>query len=232
MNLADRIIKRIESYSDYKSSIKVIRNNSYGPIYLVGGKVYRTIIEELTGRDVKAASVDWDALCMGDVKPSNVPSGWQRNPYNREAKPNSLGLVESVHVRAYHAKHIYAQRRIGSTRNAAHKIDIIGIKDIPGQTLNAYFDIVPLDIQRIALCLEKRTLYGVKGMKAINSGTIRINSNKGTMPGLDISSYIQRKAESLGFSYEGQEAPRIPCDCFSHPRAMLFGGCKFPQFHT
>lgn len=244
MNLSDRVIERIKSYEDFESSMQTIRKNSYGPIFLVGGKVYRTIIEELTGRDVGAAIVDWDALCFGDVKPTHIPEGWRRNFHNSASKLNSLGLEKGVsRVRRTTSvnKRVRFNPYYGGASGpyqsinkgaGAHKIDIIGIKDVPGgRDLQSYFNIVPLDVQRVALSLENGTLHGVNGLKAIKSGHIRINSTEGSLPGLEITSYIKRKAESIGFTYEGQAQQGIPCDCFEDSRAMLFSGCKFPKFH-
>ena len=244
MNLTDRIVDRLKSYEDYEEVITTARKNSYGPLYLVGGKIYRTIIEELTGREVGAKTADWDVLVMGDIKPNHIPKGWRRNSYNQAAKPNSLGLEKAtrrasagVRFSAYHGGAMaYHQSRIGnpvSRAKKAHKIDLIAIKDVPGEGLEGYFNVVPLDIQRIALSLCDNTLKGVEGLRAIKSGNIRINSREGCMPGLHIESYIVGKATSIGFTYEGQVVPTTPCNCFDgNPRGMLFSGCKFPRFHT
>ncbi len=68
MNLADKVIAALASYEDFEESMETIRKNAYGPVYLVGGKVYRTVSEVIHGINVGARESDWDALVMGDVK--------------------------------------------------------------------------------------------------------------------------------------------------------------------
>jgi hypothetical protein len=236
--LVNRLIERLNTYGDFEEAIKAIRKNSYGPTYLVGGKIYRTLSEIIHGEDCKAAKADWDALVMGEVKLTYVPNGWGISEvYDKTTKKNSLGLQSRRKSKALRARIRMGYRpgtRYVPKRPPLHKIDLIGIKDIPGDgSLQSYFDCVPLDIQAIALCLDTQRIHGVKAMEAINKKNIKVNSTKGALPGLEIKSYIAHKAASMSYNYEGQVIQKTPCNCFEGDSKLLFDyGCKLPDFHS
>ena len=243
-HLVTQLIDKLRSYKDFEEAIKAIRKNSYGPIFLVGGKVYRTLSEIIHGGDFKATSVDWDALVMGEVKMNYVPRGWEvAEVYDERTKKHSLGFQKNgtkprwgnprmglIRMGGYRGNNRYIPP---SRARPQHKIDLIGIKDIPGNgTLQSYFDCVPLDIQAIALCLDTQTIHGVKAMEAIRRKHIKVNSTTGALPGLDVNVYLPQKADSMGYTYEGQIVQKTPCNCFGGDTKALFDhGCKLPNFH-
>lgn len=228
MSLVDKVIMAISSHEDYEEVMKTVRKNAYGPTLLVGGKVYRTVSEIIHGTECGSKDADWDVLIMGDVKTAYVPSGWNAvTSYYPGSKTNSLGLVKQT--RKYSAK-----TWVAPIVKIDNKIDMIGIRDIPGDgTLNSYFKVVPLDVQRIALDIEKRQLFGPVAINAIKRRNVKINSTKGCLPRLDIKRYIVDKATSLGYTYEGQVVSKKPCDCYGNDTKSLWDyGCKLPQFHS
>jgi hypothetical protein len=230
MSLVDKVIQRLSSHKDYEEAIKTIRKNSYGQVYLVGGKIYRTVSEIVHGIECGAKDADWDALCMGEVKVTYCPPGWGSMP---PKLPNSMALAKRVGNGYAVSFGAYNRRRRYVPPGKQHKIDLIGIKDVPGDgTLQSYFDIVPLDIQRMALDLEGRALHGTRAMDAIRRKMVKVNNSEGCLPGLQIKPYIARKAQSLGFTYEGQVIAKVDCNCYGGDSKALWDyGCKLPQFH-
>jgi hypothetical protein len=235
MNLVDKIAKALSSHEDFEEVMRIIRKNAYGHPYLVGGKIYRTVSEIIHGIDVGARQADWDALVMGDVVPNYLPKGWSVIPPRfTNSKKNSVELQKLsrkggnlVRFGGYNNTGMFQPMR------KLHKIDIIGIKDVPGDdSLRSYFNVVPLDVQKIAFNFETKTLYGVDAINAIKKRHIKVNNPEGCLPGLDLAPYIARKAGSLGYTYEGQVISKTKCNCYDgDTQALWNNGCKLPQFH-
>ena len=64
----DTFVKAIKSYPKYKAMTALAYANSSGPLYLVGGRVYRTLLLldafKVHGADIlQGDSFDWDFLC-------------------------------------------------------------------------------------------------------------------------------------------------------------------------
>ena len=239
----DRLMSRICNYDDFSEVITIARASAYGPLFLVGGKLYRTIVEMTHGYDCGAALADWDFLVLGSVKPPTL--GNINNPYTHKNwvvkslpsyqhgswanfKANSVTLLKNGLVASLMSRRV-------PIRTTADKIDIIAIDDIAkGGGLSDYFKVVPLDIQQLALDIENTTpaLLGAEALNAIDKRAIRINNAQGALPNLDISSYLADKAKSLNFTYEGQVVNQTACNCYPNDIKALFRwGCQFPKEH-
>ena len=232
-NLADRVLKKISSHEHYDEVMKVVRKNAYGKIFLVGGKVYRTAIEVMHNYYCQSESSDWDFLVLGDIKTIHIPQDWQTTSGYYEKK-NSVRIIRRGKK---------TQLKRGPYRYFGRlpdiKIDLISIKDImktAGESqrgnVKDYFRIVPLDIQALALDVEKKSLLGSKAVSAIKSRKVSVNNSIGALPGLNISEYIQNKASSIAFMCEQSPRTKSQCDCFSGDIKTLWDrGCQLPQHH-
>lgn len=226
----DEILERIASYPDAKTSIEYAEKNCYGSTYLVGGKVYRTVIEMMTGKDVGARTADWDFLCMGEIKiVRNPPRGWRRNVFSCSgSRPG------------------YARRSIAvvsprPVKNAASKIDLVSMADVMRRVgfaqstdINDYLRAVPLDIQAIAIGpMPRAVMRGTRAIDAIRKQKLSVNNTNGKILAIPMQEYISKKAESLGFVYSGAKTvAKIPCNCFPNDTRMLWEkGCQAPGLH-
>lgn len=235
MSLVDQVVASIQAMPDYEDAIKIIRKNSYAPFYLVGGKVYRTVASIIHGVDCGADRADWDALVLGEVKLTWLPYGWSNVvPFNKDKKRNSLQLSKGGNYIAPHWRYNYGSSAFSGTYTSrSPKIDLISVLDVPGNNdLSSYFDVVPLDIQMMALDLRNHALVGHRAMQAITQKKIAINNPTGCLGEINPMQIMARKAQSMGFSYEGQVLRKTPCDCYDgDTQALWHFGCKFPQFH-
>lgn len=236
------LIRRIQSAPDFDEVWEIARKNSYGPVLMVGGRVYRTITEMVHGYDCGSQKSDWDFLVLGAVKQVLVPRLGARNSSSwtpttlpsyytgsrggmRNLKANSMSLKRNGSKRV---------RQLGRNhgRSLAPKIDLICIEDVKkGGDLTDYFDNVPLDVQRVALNLDNPQLHGPKALVAIEKRMVKFNS-KGVFPNLDIAAYTKDKATSLKFGWDGQKVIKQDCNCYPGDSIMLFRmGCQFPNSH-
>lgn len=219
------VLDRIKSYPDADTAIQYAFKNCYGPMYLVGGKVYRTLIEMMTGRDVGAKFADWDFLCMGDIKDvAPKPKGWR-------VSRCSYYSNRSVAI-AYHAP-----------TGAAQKIDLISMKDImkkcsmdqSSTRIVDYLNAVPIDIQAIAIGPNLNLqMYGNRCIEAIRRNRLSVNNSDGSILPISTADYISQKAATIGF-YTTQTAgiAKIPCNCFLNDAKALWAfGCQAPALHN
>ncbi|MBV1929315.1 MAG: hypothetical protein KUG81_07375, partial [Gammaproteobacteria bacterium] len=108
------VVECIMAYPDAKETLDYARKSCYGPTYLVGGKVYRTLIEMMTGRDVKAQTADWDFLCMGEIKVKAPKRGWV--------------MTGSLYGYGRRSRNIV--RKHGASKRRASKIDLVSMADV------------------------------------------------------------------------------------------------------
>lgn len=248
---AERLLAWISSHKDFVAITSAVMQNCYGPVYLVGGKVYRSIAEIVHGGNFGSDSADWDFLCLGDVKANTKPMG-----FKAAARSYYTGTTKSLTYKRYvraavpwapPSRRGLITRRVRmsgpiSALKVDAKVDIIAIDDIISKAnttktgLDAYFDGVPLDIQALALgpiCAGAITLKGPLAISAIERRKVSINNKTGLLPNYNIPQYIKDKAATLpGFVYEGMKAAKIACNCFPNDlQALWREGCQMPRLH-
>jgi len=232
------IMSKIMKHPDFHEVATLVKRNTSGKIYLVGGKIYRTAIELIHGYECGSKDADWDFLCEGEVVRQDrayTGAGWSVKDLDYYGyKEHSLCLQQMSVPSGLTGLAAMTQIRF-------KKIDIIGIKDIrkaipkPVGTIHDYLDIVPLDVQSIALATDNGmpTLYGLKGMKSIEARTIKVNNAIGALPNLDLERYIKEKAQSLRFEAPTLKVAKIPCSCFPNDIRLLWRlGCQSPENHV
>lgn len=238
------IMDRIMRHPDFAEVSKLVKRNTGGKVYLVGGKVYRTAVELVYGYPCGAEKADWDFLCLGDVvhrQRAYLLPDWHVDycPYE-DYKEHSMCL-EYIPPRGPGG---FGGPGVIQAYGPKKKIDIIGIKDIPkfngseasSSRLNDYFDAVPLTIQAIALSTDSYSyprLWGA-ALDSIEAKTIYVNNERGTLRPFDVRQYALQKADSLKFKYHGyRKAGKTPCDCFDGDIGALWrNGCQRKDFHT
>lgn len=240
--ISNETISTIKADPYFKEVYEIARKNSTGPVYLVGGRVYRTLIEKIHDCYVKANRSDWDFLVLGKVKSCYIPGSWtpqtnQAPPIGSKTfSPMSSGQISQPPRIRNAAIKANSMTLVNPTKGLVNKlkVDLIAIRDIVDGTkdgyhvgrytlalkqeygLKEYFDAVPLDIQCIACDLEANVLHVNRALKAIETKVLRINNPKGALPDLNIGPYIDRKAASLGFGYDAKIEKRFPCSCWWH----------------
>jgi len=236
--LPTAIMQKVMAHADFHVVADIVRRNTSGKIYLVGGKVYRTAIELIHGYKCNSEGVDWDFLCIGEVvepRRAYVRDDWVPNEGEYDgSKANSMCLKHySTSNSNYTPQSIFSPTIV-------KKIDIIGIKDVmlatanPTGQLEDYLNIVPLTVQSIALSADSASypsLYGRVGMKSIETRTVAVNNEIGALGRLNVPKYLRQKAENLQFYYAGSNIKR-PCNCFPNDTQLLWRlGCQSKLTH-
>lgn len=198
--IVDEVCDTLQESPYWETVLAIAKKHDKGQPLLVGGKLYRTIIEVMYGYPARAECVDFDWLLIDprDKKAHlSLPKGW-----HHEYAFTPYGAKDAG---------VNGSRRI-KNRNGL-SIDLIstdGIEQIKNgrlpQGIVGYLMSVPLDIQAIALDIEDRRLYGEAGANAIVNRQVGINNYESYVRYLldkkkkeEPTRYIKDKAVSIKF---------------------------------
>lgn len=164
-------------------ALDVVRRNSRGNIWLIGGSVYWELSNNLYG-DIPEGKKDYDFLVENTRPEIEVPEGWD---ITRNGFGNPRFNLDGLAVDFVPLKSLYSTAVRGIEPN-----------------VHNYLTGVPLTVQFIAYNVENKQILGDVGVKAIQERTVGVYnydfakylSNK---RGTSIEEMVKRKADSLNF---------------------------------
>lgn len=240
------VLRRLEESLAFKD-IRSMVDGFCSKWYLVGGKAYRTLAEELHSEKCNANEADWDFICFDTTKQAIQFDLWTktRGP-GSTFNPDDSQVVKSSYGFTTVRKALNARKKMGvqslpveqrklSSRfeggKYGQKVDFIAIEDIKpeGGKLEDYFEAVPIDIQAIALDFKKRTFIGDMGVASVCRKTMRLKNRIALEDvGNDPDSYIESKKQSFfPMKFTVVEDVRHRCYCFPDDiKALFIHGCK------
>jgi len=217
--LSEEILKRLKGHTDWVAASYMARKNSHGPLYIVGGKVYRLALELVHGINANWRDGDWDFLADGELC-----APWRAECVD-DWEPGDTPYYYEYSIRF---------TRLGVTKGPLQfstvtgKIDLMSTKDFGGDLEDYYYQ-VPLKIQAISLNLSTHRLSG-PGLKDIGRGVLTPNNPNAVR---DFPNYATDKATSLGIHFLGNKTSRVPCDCFyGNIFALMNFGCQRKDIHV
>lgn len=187
MDLTPYFKQRVEKDQKFKEVLEIVKTNvKSGNIWIIGGIVYRSIINELY-KSKSDENFDFDFILEDpiDSKKIKVPEGWQITKTNLDCPRLIKGKTQ---------------------------IDFIPLADISAKkrfgwdaTIDNYFRQVPLTIQAIVFDIQKDKVLGNLGVDAILNKEIKINNlnecrNFCKNRKISIRKFIKTKAKSLNFN--------------------------------
>lgn len=229
-----RAIEIIMSRPDYKNAVDCARKNSKdgGKFYAVGGTIYRALAEAVHGRSAgltESTDLDFVLLEPGERIAPPMQHWWQLvYPVSQSSSFGSANRQS----RAYHTQKVKYDmvaiddvwKRLDANRHAS----LIGQRII-----NAYFAVVPLSIQAIALDVDRREIFGPAAIQDILNGVVTWNNKEALGPKHTPNEYIAAKASSMGFAHSlADRKPMWPCNCFGDDtQALWANGCQDKENH-
>lgn len=184
MNITRAFLSGINDCEDFSEALDIVRRNSSGKIWLIGGFVYRTIISELYGTSRKKVDLDF---VVEDYKPEiNLPEGWR---IEGAFDNNKLRIV-----------------------NGAKQIDCVSLKNnfsIKHRKLKPsignFLTGAPLTIQSIAYDIDENKIIGEIGIDALKRKVVAINNKffadySAKKEKKSIQEFIADKSEELSFT--------------------------------
>jgi hypothetical protein len=194
----EQLIQKITSFdTSWEEVYDIAKGNSKSKLWLVGGKVYRTLAEILYKSEVGASKCDYDFITAQTTWFNHIPGKWYVT-INDEYGETRLNPYMST--RLEHAWRYW--------KGGRQVLDLMTFNRATqaGQpaNLDGYFWSVPLDVQAIALDIEGRQLVG-PGIEAVTKRTVGINNPKqaadaAKRAGLSLDLFVEARAHSLGFT--------------------------------
>lgn len=194
-----KVAQNIINNPEFKTIYSVVRKNSRtNKLYLAGGKLYRSIIEELYGYPARAECCDYDFVTAETV------------PVPIVSDKNIMARISN----RYGNKKIQSKSHSMKFSFNGVKVDLISLGSLPNiiendlpLTIESYFTSVPLTMQSMALELspDGPELIGEIGQWAIIDRKVGVNNqftleNYCKIQGWRQADFIQRKAKSVRFS--------------------------------
>ena len=239
------VLKRLEENLAFKD-IRSMVQGFCSKWYLVGGRAYRTLAEELHSEKCSANDADWDFICFDTTHQLIKFDGLQKTRGPGSTFNPDDQAIKSTYGFTTVRRAINHRRKLGGPKSLpveerkrssrfeggeyGHKVDFIAIEDIKeGGKLEDYFAAVPIDIQAIALDFKQRMFIGDMGIAAVCRKTLRLKNRIALEDaGNDPDTYIEAKKQSLlPMRFLLAQEARHRCFCFPDDiKALFIHGCK------
>jgi hypothetical protein len=168
---------------EFTEALDIVRKNSTGKIWLIGGFVYRTIANQLYG--APKPDVDLDFIVEIPVQEFNMPVDWKiyRNSFGNPKLVNGKKQIDYVPLRNVYS---ILQRNIEPT-------------------IENFLTGAPLTIQSIVYDVNANNVIGNIGINALQKRIVEINNlffaeYAAQRKNKSLRAMIQEKADRLGFT--------------------------------
>ncbi len=182
MNVSKVFEKYIEGEKNYRIAYDIVRRNSRGKIWLIGGALSRNLNQLIYG--TPQHSFDFDFVVEERVDKIELPKGWVVRK-NRFGNPKFVkGEMEIDFIPIRTVKFLI-------DRNLEPIIENVLLG-------------VPFTIQALAYDTEEKKIIGDVGIRAFELRVFEVNDIErakalAEMKGVELNELILKKAESMGF---------------------------------
>jgi hypothetical protein len=182
MDISKVFSEYIEKEENYRIAYDIVRRNSRGKIWLIGGALSRNLNRLVYG--TPQHSFDFDFVVEESADEIKLPEGW-------EIKKNKFGNPKFVKDKM--------------------EIDFIPIKTVESlidrnldPTIENVLLGVPFTIQALAYDTKEKKIIGNIGIEAFEKKVFEVNDLKqakvlANKKGVELDELILRKADSMGF---------------------------------
>lgn len=219
-HISKRVLKALYKDNNFADCYQIACNNSKEQPYLVGGKLFRTIIEVIYEHPARASSCDYDFATASIIKRKKKK---KKKIMRGRRDGESLSAYIAYKERYWASNGKYKKQkspysgtsRKFKTRNGA-QIDIIDISSLEmikngsyPASIDGYLRSVPLSIQSLAMNIDRCEIFGSVGIDSINERFIWINSEEGIVNLCKNKGWIDKgyryvdgKARSIRFRHD------------------------------
>ncbi|MEK6899596.1 MAG: hypothetical protein AABX05_00580 [Nanoarchaeota archaeon] len=176
------LIGELKTNKEYQEALTIVKSNSKGKIWLIGGIVSRSIIKSAYGNLQLKHDIDFLVEKLNDHLV--IPPGWKETK-NKFNNPKLIKEDIEVDIVPLGTSEFIRQNKLKPS-----------IKNFLAGT--------PLDIQSLAFDIQDRKLIGDLGIKALQRKEVRVNNSKRLLAkaqrkNLSPQKLLQKIAKSLGF---------------------------------
>ena len=184
MNLSKRLANQLEKNKKFKESLDIVRKNSSGKIWLIGGGLSRNLSNLIYGGTKEGH--DFDFIVEERKKKIILPGGWKmkRNKYGSPKFICGKISVDFIPL------------------NTISSIKRRGLRP----TIRNFLTGTPFTIQSMAYDFDRKKILGRKGLRALRKKIFKINNLEQALiyaskKGLSLDALIIKKAKSMNFDY-------------------------------
>ncbi|MDP2685379.1 MAG: hypothetical protein Q8P20_10205 [bacterium] len=169
---------------EFQEALDIVRSNSRGNYWLVGGFVYRSIASALYGLD--KPSVDLDFIVESTAEEISLPKSWKKKS-NRYGNPKFI-REDGLTIDFVPLKNVSSIRRRGLLA-----------------TIENFLTGTPLNVQSIIYDVMHNQIKGNIGIKALLDKSVAVNDLEqaeiySKLKGKPVNEIICEKALALGFT--------------------------------
>ena len=182
MNLSKIFSEFIKKDKDFLEAYKIVKDNSEGKIWLIGGALSRNLVSLIYGGS--KVSHDFDFIIEKPIKNIKLPKGWKIKK-NKFGSPKFIGpKIDIDFVPLDNVQHIRRK-----------KLE---------PTIDNFLLGVPFTIQSLAYDIKKEKVIGKIGIKALKNKTFEVYDKDSASiyskkKNLSIEKLIKKKAKSMDF---------------------------------
>lgn len=177
----NKIFQTCLNDSAFQEVLDLVKNNSKGKIWIIGGFIYRNIVSKLNNTD--PYNYDIDFIVEKKNKTLKKVNGWriENNSYNNPNYVNDKHKTSFTDIRK-----------------------AIRVSGMTEPTIDAFILDTPLNIQSIAYDLRNNKLLGEIGVKGLINKVVKVNNREqanfyAKRKGKTLNQIIAEKAQELGF---------------------------------
>ena len=182
MDMSGVFAEYIEGEENYRIAYDIVRQNSVGKIWLIGGALSRNLNQLIHGAEQH--SFDFDFVVEEAVEDIKLPEGWTSRE-NKFGNPKFVGegmTIDFVPIKTFESL----------------------AKDDMEPTIENVLSRVPFTIQALAYDCEEKRIIGDVGIAAFEKKVFEVNDLEqarklAKKKGVELNDLILKKAESMGF---------------------------------
>lgn len=181
------LVQKFQPYLEnpvFVEVLELVKQNSKGKIWLMGGFLYRNLAAALYGGETYTKDIDFLVEEREDF--IKKVSGW------------------NLKINRYGAQNYFREGNFTSFTDLRKVARHYGVVK---STALKFIEETPLDIQSIAYDLDENKLIGEKGIKALKNKMIKVNNKEqaefyAKRKEKELKDIIIRKATQMNFGYE------------------------------
>jgi len=183
MDITQAFLSGVKNCEEFLEALDIVKRNSSGKIWLIGGFVYRTIASQLYG--LSKPEVDLDFVVEYPVSDFDLPDGWKVDK-NRFGNPKLISGRKQIDYVPLEKIYSILQRQIEPT-------------------IENYLTGVPLNVQSVAYDINEKRVIGEIGINALLRRVVEVNDlffaeYAAQKKGKSLREMIQEKADELSFT--------------------------------
>ena len=172
----------------FVDALSIVQNNSSGEIWLIGGFLYRNLVNGSYGNCEKPAK-DFDFIVENADESIVLPEGW-RKALNTFGNPKFIGPSEQE-IDFVPLEKVYSIEK----------------RKIKNPRIEDYLSGAPLNIHSIAYDVQEHRVIGDAGISALERKVVAVHhlemaQDAAGIYETSVNDMIQKKSEELGFKAE------------------------------